>query len=314
MARKKLLITLFKGLVSIALISWILSNTELQAIIAGILSADFRLILLALLLAFVGLLIIASRWRLLLMAQAVQVSLGYLLRSCIVAMFFNNFLPSTIGGDLIRAYDSWRIGQNKAGALAVIVIDRFLGLLVLMIFAAIALAFSAEIQAAIPALPFWLGMILAAMLVLAWMIFFPARWVLRLFEAGTVRLPTPLAGPLAKLANAFWAFRGRHRVLASGFGLSILLQTNVVIQYFIIARALDLEVPLSVFFFIAPLNVVIMMIPISINGIGLRETSLAFLFGLLQVPTAAAVAFAWILYALVLIQGVFGGIIYALRR
>ena len=94
-----------KVLVSGVLIYLILRGADFHQIGEKIASASLPLLLVAFSMFFVGYSLTAFRWRLLLGAQGVTARFGYLIRSFMVAMFFNNFLPSTVGGDAVRVYD-----------------------------------------------------------------------------------------------------------------------------------------------------------------------------------------------------------------
>jgi uncharacterized protein (TIRG00374 family) len=82
----------------------------------------------------------AWRWRLLLRIQTVDVGLGTLTRSFLVATFFNNFLPSNIGGDVVRVADTAPFAGSKTLATTVVLLDRLIGLIALLAVAAIASA------------------------------------------------------------------------------------------------------------------------------------------------------------------------------
>jgi len=77
---------------------------------------------------------------------------------------------------------------------------------------------------------------------------------------------------------------------------------------------MDLPVPTVAFLLIVPLATFVMMIPVTINGIGLRENVLALFLAVYGVGNSEAVAFAWLLYLGGLIQGVLGGVVYVMRR
>jgi hypothetical protein len=77
---------------------------------------------------------------------------------------------------------------------------------------------------------------------------------------------------------------------------------------------MELPIPLVSFFLIIPLVTLLMMLPVSINAIGIRENAFIFFFATFGIFSPEAVAFAWIAYGLVLVQGVLGGIVYALRK
>jgi hypothetical protein len=258
----------------------------------------------------VGFTVSAYRWRLLLRAQGSDASIPFLIKSYIVGMFFNNFLPSTVGGDAIRAYDSWRAGQSKAGAVTVVFIDRFLGLLALVLFALAALLIPSRLTASLPFLGLWVALGVVGMLMIVWIIFMPPRQV----SAALGNIKLPFMRKLQSIIDSFAAFRGRKDVLLKALGWSVLLQANVVIHYYLIAVALGLSVPFLSFFLIIPLAIFIMMVPISINGIGLRETAFVVFLGAFGVTQPEAVAFAWVGFGITFLQGVLGGVVYALRK
>lgn len=273
-------------------------------------SANVALVIFAFSLHAIGFLISALRWRVLLRAQGSGASIPFLVESLVVGVFFNNLLPSTIGGDASRAYDSWRLGQTKSTALAVVFVDRFLGLLSLVIFALVAMFYSNALVERIPGLYLWLIAGAAAMLVLVCLIFMPAPRLLEI--VAKIRLP--FWHKIRKIVDAFLAFQGSQGALLGALGLSMLLQANVILHYFLISEALDLDVAPSSFFLIVPLAIVLMMIPVSVNAIGVRENVFAFFLAPFAVSKPEAIAFAWIVYGMVVVQGVVGGILYGLRR
>ena len=119
---------------------------------------------------------------------------------------------------------------------------------------------------------------------------------------------------MSKLAQALLLFRGRHDVLRRALVLSFALQINVILHFYVIALALALPVPLHAFFLIVPVATVTMMLPIAINGIGIREGAFALLLSAYGTDSAQALALAWLSYGFILAHGVLGGIVFALRR
>jgi uncharacterized membrane protein YbhN (UPF0104 family) len=110
------------------------------------------------------------------------------------------------------------------------------------------------------------------------------------------------------------AFRNQRAGLALALFLSFLLQANVVLYHWIVANALGVSVSLTAFFLIVPIAIVVMMIPVSINGIGVREGLFVLLLSVHGVPQAEGLAYAWVIYALLLLQGLIGGVVFAFRR
>ena len=303
---KARIMTVVRVVVSAALIVWILRKAPLGEVLDAFRSADFRYVLLSIAISPLGYLSSVSRWRLLIRSQGGDATFWFLVRSFVVGIFFNNLLPSTIGGDTIRAYDTSRSGVGRAAAVAIVVVDRFIGLLALMLFAGIGLLLSGHLTDRVPALYGWVAGGTIAMGLIAALLFLPSR-----------RAPDLLArlGPrFKKVSDAIFAFQGKGSVLAKAFGWSLFLQTLVVLNGWLLAKALHVPIPLPYFFVIVPIVVFVMMIPVSINAIGVRENVWAFFFTAFGVASAKGVAVAWLDYGIVLIHALVGGAIYAWSR
>jgi glycosyltransferase 2 family protein len=270
--------------VSAALIAWVLARTPFHEVAAAFRSADPRWVLAALALVPLGCLASVRRWRLLIRAQGGDAPLPFLVRSFLVGVFFNNFLPSTIGGDTVRVLDTARTGMGRAKAVAIVFVDRFVGLLALMLFAVLGVL-------GMPSLYTWV---------------FGGAAVLALVAILLVVLP--------RIIESRFALRWPGSVLARAFGWSLVLQTLVVLNAWFLARALHVPIPLASFFLIVPLALFVMMLPVSINAIGVRENVWAFFFAAFGVSAATGVALAWLDYGLVLLQALVGGLVYAGRR
>jgi hypothetical protein len=308
---KGALMTLIKVFISAALIVYILRQTHIAEIWAAMKSADATLLIFAFLLHGVGYVSSAYRWKLLLQAQKYDLPIPFLVQSLAAAVFFNNLLPSTIGGDAMRAYDTARRGVDKIKSIAIVVVDRFLGLFALMIFAVVALSLATELTGKIENLWLWslltfLGMALAAWILFAKKVDFNWLWNKPPFSI--------IKKPIKKMTTAFADFQGKRRILFWAMILSVILQLAVVVHYYLISLALDLPIPFVKFLVIVPISTFVMMIPISINAIGLRENVSVFFLTIYGASIPASVAFAWIAYGMVVVLGILGGVIYALRK
>jgi uncharacterized membrane protein YbhN (UPF0104 family) len=304
MTKRGLLLAL-RAAVSAGLIAWLLRRTDFAAVGQAFRAADLRFVGFAILLIPLGYLTSVRRWRLLLRAQGGDAPLPFLLQSLMVGIFFNNLLPSTIGGDAVRAWDTARAGVDRATAVAVVLVDRFVGLLALVLFALAGLALSGRFTAD-ARIAAWVCAGAAGMGLAAALLFLPSRWL----PAQLSRL----GGPFGKIASALFAFQGKGSVLLRAFAWSLALQGLVVLNAWLLARALGVPIPLAGFFLIVPLGLFLMMLPVSINGIGVRESSYAFFFRAFGVAASLGVAVAWLDYGLILLQAVAGGAVYAIFR
>jgi len=306
--------------VTAALLAWLLGRADITAIGDALVGAKPGWVLAAFALHFVGLLISAVRWHLLLRAQGAEVPLAFLARSLLVGTFFNNFLPSTVGGDLMRARDTAAQAGSGTGALTVVLVERASGILVLGFFAlAAALTGALGRDGSAPAAAAASAVLLAG--------FFACVLLLRPRPLAALRRRTEARiatgggrwariglGRVDRLLLTLEALAGAPGVLRSTMALAVLLQANVILHFWCVARALDLGVEPGAFLLIVPVATVLLLLPVSINGIGAREAVFAFLLGRHGVPLAQALAFSWVAYGTVLAQGLLGGLVYALRR
>ena len=132
--------------VSAALLAYLFSSTDIRALEQRVRSADL-LMLVAAVFCYVAMLALATwRWRLLLETLGVDAPLRRLTSSYLVATFFNNFLPSNIGGDVVRVRDGSRLTGSTTASLAVVGIDRILGFGALYVLAAAAFVLGGSVE------------------------------------------------------------------------------------------------------------------------------------------------------------------------
>ena len=304
---------LLRAAISFGLIFYILWGTEVGEVLAAIRVADLRLILLALGLQILGALIMAMRFGILLAVRDPRPGLAYLFVSTMSAAFFRQFLPSTLGGDALRGYDAWRAGASKGFAVLALFVDRLLGLAVMTAFAVLAIALFGSDRGNMSGAYRWaiVGLILV-MIALGLLFYLPARQKGQL-SALASRLPARVSTIAEKLGQIATTFHGKGGVLAKSAALTLVLQVNVVLFYWVVAQSLGLEVQFWAFFVIVPVTVLVMMAPITINGIGLREAILVYLWGIWGVSSELALALAWLEFGITLTLGLIGGVIFALR-
>ena len=309
---KNLLSLIVKVLVSAALIWYLLSITEFSAVIAALTSASPLWLVLAFITLILGKIITSYRWQILLKAQEIDVPLRFLIGSVFVGQFFNSFLPTTIGGDAMRAYDTAIFSKDSTKSVVSVFVDRMIGVFALAVLAVFALVigFASGQDVSFYVIPVMLVFILCSIGVL---LIFSARiynvmdQLMRLFHLDKLALK------LEEAYNSFSLLRTFPRVLVIAFLASLLLQINVILFYYFIGVSLDLGVSFLYFAMIVPVALVVLLVPFSINGIGIREGIFVYLLTGLGVENKDAIALSWISFGLMLTQGIIGGIIFALR-
>ena len=314
LARRYILLAL-KLSVSIALLVLLFSRIDVGRLWATARLASVPWLLIAMLIFAVNVLAAVWRWSLLLHAQRVQLPHRLLLGSFMVAAFFNNFLPSNIGGDVIRIGDTARAAGSKTLATMIILVDRGLGLMALVLVAALGATAGVRIHptAAAPILPVWLwagflvGAVASAPAVLA-----PDGFG-RLLQPLTVFHPEWVGDRIEKLTSALAKFRDQPSALAACFGGAVFVQAAVVIFYCAVAYALHLQVAFADLAVIVPVSLVMQMLPVSVNGFGVREATFSFYFSRIGQPIESALVMSLVAQALVMLFSLTGAALYINR-
>jgi glycosyltransferase 2 family protein len=298
--------------VSMGLLAYLFSTTDLDALQRRVRAGDPMLLALAMGLYAIILAISTWRWRVLLHAQGFPASMADLSASYLVATFFNNFLPSNIGGDVIRVRDSSRLTGSTTTSLAVVAIDRILGLGALY-----ALALAAYVLGGPPvrhlagarAVLLGLGLVFAAM---AYVFFRPgiARRVVS--ASGLARFPWALKR-FETVQGAVHVYRQQVAAVWIAFLGSVALQTIVVFYYYYVAHALRIPLPLSACFLMVPLCNLVQTVPISFNGWGIRESVFILYFSQVGLPRDSALAFSLVGAGLIVLMSLSGAVVWTSR-
>jgi len=310
---KKIIIFGTRMIVSAVLFVYIIDTNNIKVILQTIRYSSILWILAALVLNAVGKTISAYRWQYLLLAQEIKASISTLIGSLLVGHFFNIFLPTTVGGDIVRVYDMQKLSKKGAQSFSTVVVERMMGIFALALFAVIGTL--AGVLIGLEVKPFILIVLMLFFISIASFIilFYPHLTLFFVNRLSHIRL-YKLAQMITKVNTAFTAIGKQKKVLLVTFIYSAVLQVNVVLHYYFIGLSLHLTLPLIYYFIIFPLIIIILMLPISINGIGLRENVHVVLLGIVGISSQDAIAFSWIVFGIVLLHGLVGGVVYALRR
>lgn len=324
--RRRILLVAVKIIIAAVLLYLLLRGTQRSDFRNAFDAIRWPWFALAVFLHFPGYLISAWRWRLLLVAQGQRIPLWRLFESYIVATFFNYALLGTLGGDAIRLSDTG-LGQKRgAQAASSILVERLTGLAAMLFLATLGmvlLALTGKSSSGIGAVACGALALFALFLVALMVLTHPrvTRWA-----ADLVGKLVPFAGRLGhKLADALEVFRADRRPVYANLAWALLLQVNVAAHYFCLALAMGLpavrEAPLQYVFgymVLVPLITLILMIPITPGGAGLRELTLKELRGGLGIPATAAgveqaYVLGWLQVASVLVYGAAGAVIFIAR-
>ncbi len=267
------------------------------------------------LLLYLGVVLISTwRWQRLLDAQHVHVPFTSLLGSFLIAIFFNNFLPSNIGGDVIRIRDTAQPAGSRTRAATIVLLDRAIGLLGLVFVAALGATIATELGDREPFNPVWLWLGMAgasaAMIVL---LFYP-RVIGALLRPLRVFHQEWVGIQISRLIHAFEKFAQAPWVLVQCFAGALLVQCVIIGFYASVAHAMDIPIPAVHLAVLIPMSFVVQMLPLSVNGFGIRESIFAFYFARLGLPRESAIALSFLAAALMMLFSTSGAIVMAVRK
>jgi len=300
--------------VSVVLLTVLFARIDVGRLWASARQASFWLLAGAFAVQFLNCVAATWRWHVLLEAQDVVVAGARLFGSFLVAQFFNNFLPSNVGGDVIRISDTARPAGSKTLATTIVLVDRGLGLLGLVLVAALgATAAGAIHPAALPIWPMWLwaGFLLAAA-ASAPALLAPDGFG-RLLQPLTVFHPEWVGERINTVTSVLARFRERPGALAECFAGALLVQGSTVVFYFIVSSALHQNVSMWDLAVIVPLSFVVQLLPVSVNGFGVREATFTFYFARIGQPIESALLLSLVAQALVMLISLFGAAVYVAR-
>ncbi len=311
------LITVLKVAVSLGLIAYLLSRVGMDKLaeVTSSASANYLYVLFALLLYFGAITVGSVKWQILLKAQGIGVPLGTLLSFTFVGLFFGNFLPTNVGGDLVRGYDLARHTLLPAETAISVLVDRMLGLIAFVFVAAVMalLVVYSEGQAAL-----WEVAVIAALVLLALCAVFAIMLsgrlrdqIRRLFGISFLARLAPLYD---RLSEALSAYRRSYAALAVCFGISVLVLTIGSVVNYLISLALGGGISLLHIFLFTPLITFVLLIPISIGGIGLNQSAYVFFFNLVGVPEQRSLAISLIMQAIIIVSSLPGGVLWWRKR
>jgi hypothetical protein len=298
------------GLALIVALLPIFAQPEFWAALA---SADLPLVGAATLLSAASVVSKAWRWGVVMRWRGIALPPAYLISSYFVSMFFNNFLPSGMGGDVVRAYQTARDTGRGAESVIGVLIERGSGMLGL--FAAGSLG--ALVVPVPPGVAVLAHGLFAGALVGVWALWSDATS--RLLTGIGARLPgrlRPAWGNVTRLHAEFRQYRTEWRLFANVMVQSVVTLLTTLASVYLLVVALGgagTAVSLGAFAAVYSIVTAIDVIPFSLNGLGIREGTYVYFLGLLGVPTTTALGVAVLVRLIVALFALLGGVLFVMR-
>jgi uncharacterized protein (TIRG00374 family) len=309
---KNAIAALLKTAVTALLFYFLFRKVDLEQFWRTLRGARFGLLGGAFALLWFGHYLCVVRWRILMRPLMPPLAFGRLCAVYCIGLFFNLAFPTVIGGDVVKMYYAGKPSRMYARSFAAAFLDRDAGMLAMMV---IACGATLRQRVDIPGVAIetivWGSTVVFAAANVA--IFAPGLhdWVNRLL----VRLRLAgAANRIEALSQAFQIMRQEKRALGVALVISLVNQFLVIVVFWIMALGLRLEISLLYFLVFIPVITLISMIPISLNGMGLREYAFAVTFTAIGVPREGAIALGLLSSAILVLSAVPGGIAYVAFR
>lgn len=251
------------------------------------------------------------RWRLL-APRHPPLKWTFFANSHFIAHFFSTFLPTTVGGDVVRGYDLIKATGEWKGALASVLADRLAGFSGFFLFAGAAwMVFPPAREDPLMRMAFagfcGLGAVIFAV--------FGSRRVLRgmLAPFGKIGLGQ-LQSHAKQFQEALRSYLGRPRLLLAVLGVTAVIQFCVILMFWATTQALHLAVPLAYLVLIVPIIFILAQVPVSLNGWGIREGATVLFLGRIGVAAEQALSLSLLCALIPMLSAFVGAVLFLKKR
>jgi glycosyltransferase 2 family protein len=305
---KKIFSIILRVGISVVLLIFLFHNVDRKSLFETIKQVDLPTLLFAYLFFLLAYILCLFRWRMLLRAVNIHLPLKRIIISFSGGVFFNLFLPSTVGGDFMRSLDLASYTKKPREVVATVLLDRLSGYIGLVLLALVSICFGWKLirdASVLLSISLIAGLLIAILLVL-----FNNRiysWInkfMRSPNAGRIR------SIIRNLHQELHIFKLNKMVIIKNVTISIFVQCLTPVSFFIIARSLGIKIGLVYLFVFLPIISAITLLPISIGGLGLRDATTIFFFAKIGIAKNMAFAMSLLNFSFILVTGILGGLIY----
>jgi uncharacterized protein (TIRG00374 family) len=292
MINKKTLIFLLKACVSISLLAFLLLNIDWQKVLENLGEANIILLIVVALLNIIERFEMTYKWNLLIKVRNISVKFWRLFWINSIGSFLGLFLPSSLGTDVVRGYYLMKNNSEKSVSISSVFVDRILGVFSLLTMGVIAVFLSEDLLS-----EYNLKTIIVIMffLCLIAVYIFQRNEVSALLQKIADRIKYKrILEYVLKLHSSIIEYKKYPGVLTVSFMFTLLVQITRVLTYYFISLAFNIEISIVYYFLFVPLIMIVMMVPISVGGFGLREGTFVAFFTLVGMSINEAVVITFV--------------------
>jgi len=250
------------------------------------------------------------RWQLILEAEGAIIPFRTLFTSYMIGMFVNNFMPTSIGGDVFKTYDIYRLTKDSSLSIFSVVFERFSGLVILIILAWIGVSSYLELLPA-SILGVWTSINIVCIFIFLCMIN-KSFGGLILRKIKIIRIEK-----IVEIIHLSYArligYNNKRVLLTKLIFISIPIQLIPIMIYKQISITMGVQLPFIFFLYTIPIIIFISLIPISFGGLGVREGSTVLIFSMAEVSTDVSLSISLIYLSITYLVSLIGGLFLIFR-
>lgn len=267
---RSLLLTMGRVVVGISLLVLLIVISDPAKIKNDISNVNLLLLGIAFLVYIASMAVVAFRWQILLKTQDIHISIWKLIRYYFIGFFFNNFLPSSIGGDVTRIYNIARQNVDISDSFSCVFVERLIGFLAMAFLSLISIMAVGGVFFNTPVIPGITIALTIAFLVATW-VAFDARFS-ALVTYILKRIPWNKLREFAEnVYTAIHNYKHHAKALWIAAGISLLYQVILGVFTYIIALSMGLDAPFWLLFALMQISSMVGIVPVSIETAGTRE-------------------------------------------
>lgn len=304
--------TILKLAVSGVLFYFIFSKLDFEVFVQNFSKFDLRFIPIVIGLLVLNYVISSIRWKkLLIHTNGDKISVAFLTKLYFIGSFFNNFMPTSIGGDVYKVYELGKKIGSKADALSSTFMERFTGMIALVLISYVGL---------VQTLPFWesqLPQFVTSNIYYLWLIrisVFFGFWIGSIVAFFLLKLLSKKIGVARKVYSSLLAYQGQWSVLTVSFLTSFLVQFMSILTQYFIFLALGVHLPAYYSLFVFPLITLASFFIPSLNGVGVQDALYINFLALAGVNYELALSGSILYHLFRLLISLVGGVLYAFTK
>lgn len=297
-------------IVTIVLMGFILGTVDIDDLINSFKSVNLLYLILIYSTLSLTTLLCSYKWMLLLRAQAIScIPFSRLLALYFIGAFFNSFLPTEVGGDVVRSYEVGKTSGKHLESLAAVAMDRLTGFSMLIFYGMLGLFLNWSLAHELKLTYIVLGVCVIIVTLITLLVNRSfGRWFKKLISFQQLQ---KIVDKLHSLYEAFYLYKKNVAVLLKVMVISAVFQFYTIWFTYALMQCLSIDLSFSKMILVVPVITILGMLPITISGIGVREGAFVYIFSHMGIPPAQSLVLALLYRFALIFYALIGGVVYA---